>query len=189
MYKGDLIEKLKLICSRDVVCRIERNGIDEFKKSCKPISFNDEFLLICYEYDFEFDGFEIIRLDDITNIIYDDVDIFINDILIKENIKPIIDSCLNININSYFDIMKFFFQNNENLIIECERQGEFYIGKIIEISQKCISFLNFDGEGVWEEEPSYIFYNDITLISFRNRYVRYMSKYAHRQGDGSIALI
>lgn len=40
-------------------------------------------------------------------------------------------------------------------------------------------FLNFDGEGTWDKDPLDIYYEDITLISFRNRYVKYMSKYVH----------
>lgn len=179
MQKINLIEKLKWICNKNVVCRIERNNIDEFKKSCKPILFNKNFLLICYEYDFEFDGFEIIRLKDITNIIYDDVDVFINNIIINENISSIQSDFVDININNYYNIFNYFAKNSENLIIECEGSGDFYIGKVVEIYDNYIKFLNFDGEGVWDKEPLCISYDDITLISFRNRYVKYMSKYAH----------
>ena len=174
-----LAEKLKLLCDKKVVCRIERDKIDEFKKSCIPVLFNNEFLLVCYEYDFEFDGFEIIRLNDITNVIYVDVDEFINKIIKSEDISPQKDNFLDINMSSYYDIFNYFVDNNENLIIECEYSENFYIGKVIEIFNDRISFLNFDGEGVWDKEPIDILYSDITLISFRNRYVKYMSKYAH----------
>lgn len=179
MKKTELVEKLKFMCNKSAICRIERNRIDELKKSCKPILFNDKFVLICYEYDFEFDGFEIIRLDDITNINYDNIDIFINDIFIKEKIELSIEDVFDININSYMDIMKFFSMNNENIIIECEKNEEFYIGKVVEVYEEYICFLNFNGEGIWDEAPSKVFYRDITLISFRNRYIRYMSKYVH----------
>ena len=185
MKKIKLIEELESICENNVICRIERGEIDELKKSGKPIKFSDDFVLICYEYDFEFDGFEIIRLDDITNIQYDNVDKFINYIFINEDIKPVMGNIFSININSYIEIMQFFLNKNENIIIECEKHGEFYIGKVIEVFKDCVKFLCFDAEGVWDKEPYNIFYKDITSISFRNRYLIYMSKYARTiQSDG-----
>lgn len=179
MDKNNLVEKLKLVCDENAICRIERDNINQFKKSGKPIAFSDKFVIICYEYDFQFDGFEIIRLEDITNIYYDDIDKFINYIFTKENIQPSNEDTFNFSIHSYKDIMQFFLNENENIIIECEKCGEFYIGKIIEVFEEYVCFLGFDAEGNWDEEPSNILYNDITSISFRNRYLIYMSKYVH----------
>lgn len=178
MGKDKLLEKMKLICTNNFICRIERREIDEFKKSGKLIKFSNNFLLVCYEYDFEFDGFEIIRLEDITGIYYDNVDKFINNIFINEGINFTIGDVLSININSYIDIMRFFLNKKENITIECEKYGDFYIGKIIEVSDEYVKILCFDAEGYWDKDPSTIFYKDITSISFRNRYLKYMSKYA-----------
>lgn len=179
MQSKELIEKLKVIFEKNDVCRIERKNIDEFNKSVKPIICNDKFLLFCYEYDFEFDGFQLIRLCDITDIKYDEVDIFISNILRKENIIAETKKIMNFRIDNFKTILEYFFNNNENIIIECEKISEFNIGKIIEIYDDHIIFLNFDGEGTWYKDPLAIYYDDITSISFRNRYVKYMSKYAH----------
>lgn len=179
MHENKFTEKLKLIIANNDICRIERKSIDYYKISGKPIVFNDNFLLIYYEYDFEFDGFEILKMCDINDIKYEYVDIYISNILKKEKIMPIDNSKNDFIINNLKDICMFFFNKNENLIIECEKKSEFNIGKILEVHDEHIVFLNFDGEGTWDIEPLEIYYDDITLISFRNRYLKYMSKYAH----------
>ena len=116
---------------------------------------------------------------DINNIKYDEVDIFISAILKKENIAPKIKKVLSLKIDNFEIIFKYFYNKKENIIIECERNSEFNIGRILKIYDDHIMFLNFNGEGTWDKDPLDIYYEDITLISFRNRYVKYMSKYVH----------
>lgn len=179
MQENKFAEKLKLIIENNNICRIERKDIDDYKKSGKPIVFNNYFLLIYYEYDFEFDGFEVLKICDITDVKYEDVDIYISNILKKEDIMPIGNIQSEFKMCNLKEICKYFFNKNENLIIECEKNLEFNIGKIIKIYDDHIMFLNFDCEGIWDTEPLDIYYDDITLISFRNRYLKYMSKYTH----------
>ena len=179
MHTSKFIEQLETIIQNNDICRIERKDIDEYKKSGKPIIFNNNFLLIYYEYDFEFDGFEILKLSDITDIEYEDVDIFIGNILRNENIMPIEYNLEKFSIDGFKNIFQYFFNVSENIIIECERNSEFNVGKILKIYDDHIMFLNFDGKGTWDKDPLDIYYEDITLISFRNRYVKYMSKYVH----------
>lgn len=118
-------------------------------------------------------------LRDIDNIKYDEVDIFISNILKSEKIGPRIKEMVNFNIDKFEIIFKYFLNQNENIIVECEKASKFNIGKILEIYDDHITFLNFDGAGIWNTESLDIYYDDITLISFRNRYLKYMSKYAH----------
>lgn len=175
----EIINKLNTICNKNDICEITREDLDVITLEGMPIKYNDSFLLFAYNYDFEFDGYKIIMIKDITYIKYDEVDLFINNILKKENIRPSIKDILCLNIDSFIDIFKNFYKNKENIIIECEKYSEFYIGKITEIFEDHILFLNFDGEGTWDKESSEIYYNDITSISFRSRYIKYMSKYTH----------
>lgn len=179
MQENIFTEKLKLIIENNDVCRIERKDIDDYKKSGKPIVFNNYFLLIHYEYDFEFDGYEVLKICDITDIKYEDVDIFISNILRNERIISKSKEIINFNIDNFEVIFKYFLNQNENIIVECEKDSEFNIGKVLKIYDDHIKFLNFDGEGTWDMEPFDISYDDITLISFRNRYLKYMSKYVH----------
>lgn len=46
MQENKFAEKLKLIIENNDICRIERKDIDDYKKSGKPIVFNNYFLLI-----------------------------------------------------------------------------------------------------------------------------------------------
>lgn len=179
MYTSKFMEQLETIIQNNDICRIERKNIEEYKKSGKPIIFNNNFLLIYYEYDFDFDGFEILKLSDITDIKYENIDVFIGNILRNENIMPTSYNLEDLNMDSFKNIFQYFFNANENIIIECEKISEFNIGKILKIYDDHIMFLNFDGEGTWYKDPLAIYYEDITLISFRNRYVKYMSKYVH----------
>ena len=168
---------LNFIISNNDICEIIRDDLDTIEGT--PIKYNKEFILIAYNYDFEFDGYKIVMFKDINNIKYDEVDIFISAILKKENIAPKIKKVLSLKIDNFEIIFKYFYNKKENIIIECERNSEFNIGRILKIYDDHIMFLNFNGEGTWDKDPLDIYYEDITLISFRNRYVKYMSKYVH----------
>lgn len=170
-------DKLNFINCNGDICEVVRG--DLYTIEGVPIKYNNEFTLLVYNYDFEFDGYKIIMMCDIHNIKYDEVDIFISNILKNESIVPKSGEIVNFNIDNFEMIFKYFLNKNENIIVECEKDSEFNIGKILEIYDDHIKFLNFDGEGTWDMEPLDISYDDITLISFRNRYLKYMSKYVH----------
>lgn len=72
-------DKLNFINCNGDICEVVRGNL--YTIEGVPIRYNKEFILLAYNYDFEFDGYKIIMLRDIDNIKYDEVDIFISNIL------------------------------------------------------------------------------------------------------------
>jgi hypothetical protein len=159
--------------------KITREKIDSNVIYCYPLLMSNKLLLIQYLYDFQVDGYMIIRLKDITSIRSDDLERFSESIIKNEGIIENIKNPSFETIEDWLEVFKKLKSMGNNIIIECETidNSEFYIGEIIDINKKSVSLLNFDGIGEWDEEPTKINYSDITSISFGKRYINIISKY------------
>ena len=73
--------------------------------------------------------------------------------------------------------------SNVNIIVEKESldqiDDEFVIGRIEEVFKHCAYVRHFDADGVWQEEPYRIPYNEITSLTFNSRYIEFYSKYVN----------
>jgi hypothetical protein len=69
----------------------------------------------------------------------------------------------------------------QNVIVECENRDadekDFYIGQILSVDVRSLSFANFDALGRWDERPHTIPIETITKVQFDTPYVRTFSKY------------
>jgi hypothetical protein len=67
------------------------------------------------------------------------------------------------------------------LIIECEDRDEdvedFFIGKVVSISDGVVQFDHFDGLGHWEQSAATIPLDEITLLQFETPYIQRFWKY------------
>ena len=61
--------------------------------------------------------------------------------------------------------------DNELIEIECDNDGNFYIGKVVKILNNCIYFLELDPHGIWDDEPFIINYKDIDGIKWNTWYL------------------
>ena len=69
---------------------------------------------------------------------------------------------------------------NRTIIVEEEHLNEdshFAIGCIPTVDSDHMLLQRFDADGIWDEEPTQIFYADITSVSFGTRYINVFSKY------------
>ena len=143
------------------------------------IKYNEKFLMIADTCDYEYDGYIIVKWENIEEIEYNERAIFES---------KIIENVIDIKLDSYKTIFNHFLNKNENITIYCDSCSEKYvdedtttalnIGKIIEIKDDYIVFKRFDGVGKWYPENK-IYYSDISEILFGDRYTRIMSKYTH----------
>jgi len=159
--------------------RIERKKIDTNPLNCVPLVLSEKLLLIAYIYDFEQDGYMIIRIKDISSIKYGDSQKFSEKILRNEGVLDKIVSPPITQIDNWEIVFKQLKMAENNIIIECEsvENGEFYIGKIVEVNKNNLMFLNFNGAGEWDKEPTKILYRNITSISLNKKYTLTISKY------------
>lgn len=158
---------------------ISRNIIDPHPIDCIPLLSGTNLLLIQYLYDFSLDGYMIIRKKDVSSIRIDENEKFCDFILREEGIIDRVNVPLSIGLESWKDIFTQLKAQKKNIIIECEniKNGAFYIGKIVDISNNSVTVHCFNGIGEWDLETTKIFFRNITSVSFDKRYINIISKY------------
>ena len=62
-------------------------------------------------------------------------------------------------------------------ILESEVEEDFLIGRLMEISQWDFTFWYFDASGKWDTELDVVDFDDLTSVSFDDRYTNTIIKY------------
>lgn len=179
MNKSEKIEIINQNIEALHEIKIRRSKIDAEDLNVIPLGIGKNLVLFQDLYDFDLDGYIIIRIKDITSIVITKSQQFSQFILKEEDIlnqikKPAINS-----IDNWENILTELSNFGKNIIVECESKetSKFFIGKIIAINKKSLFLLYFNGAGEWDEEPTEILLKDITSISFDSRYINIISRY------------
>jgi hypothetical protein len=179
MEKIKIREDLHNIIKMRCLAYITREIIDINAIDCIPLILGQDLLLVQYLFDFQLDGYMIIRIKDITFIRSDDIERFSEFILKKEGILSQIKEPPISNLESWGVVFEELKVLGKNIIIECEdiEDGDFYLGEIIKVKNNSVLLLCFDAVGEWDQEAIEILFKDITSVSFNKRYIITISKY------------
>lgn len=176
--KDTELEKIQNCMEEKRLCAINRDMIDELTTYCFPVAMSEKLVLLANVYDFNIDGYKIIRTQDITEVFCEDAEDFNEMIIRKEGIldnfapKPL-------DVSGIKTVLNHFLKNSQNIIIQCEGYDEslFYVGVLKAVNKNDIELKTFDGCGVWDKEITRIPYKKITCISYESRYLNILSKY------------
>ena len=143
--------------------------------SLLPLKINDEFMLCAVDDVFMFDGYTIVRLEDIEEI---HIRPKYREMLKGEKVFDNIETP-NVNIDSWKDIFNFLYALNENIILECDDLSEnnFFVGRIEKVMDYGVTFRAFDTNGDWDNDASVLSYAHRTSVTFQSRYINVFSKY------------
>lgn len=179
MNKSEKINIIKQNIDTLHEVKIKRSKIDSEDLNAIPLGVGKNLVLIQDLYDFDLDGYTIVRIKDITSIVISKSQQFSQNILKEEGIldqirKPSINS-----LDNWENVLNELSIQNKNIIVECEdiEYSKFFIGKIIAIDKKYLYLLYFNGAGEWDKEPTEILLKDITSLSFDSKYINVISKY------------
>ena len=146
-----------------------------------PLICGEQLFLGTEEEDFILDGYTIRRFKDIKNI--EEKSGIQNEILKKEGI---VITTPEIEVKDWKAVFHSIKKLNKNVIVERETfDGEdefFVIGKIDEIYKNFVYVYYFDVDGIWDEYPDKIMFNEITSVTFGSRYIDVFSKYIGEPG-------
>lgn len=159
---------------------IEREEIDEEPITAIPIMISQQLLLIHYLYDFYLDGYKVLCLADITEIERGEIEKFHDKIIEKEKILDSL-SVPNVSIGSWESFFNTIIKENRLIDISLENvlnRVSFFVGKVKVVGKNHLELLEIDGLGFYKKETTTIFYSDITLVSFGNRYSEFLNKYS-----------
>lgn len=161
--------------------RVVRKKVDNYPMECIPVVLGEKLVIVQYLYDFQIDGYKVLRIRDITQILAGECERFQEYILKKEGIYDQIKKPAFTSLNNWETFFRQY-SLNKNIVIECEKieDGQFYLGKIIEVYSNFLIFLRFDALCEWDQEPKKIFYKDVTSVSFEDRYTNILSKYVNQ---------
>lgn len=170
------IKRLEECMKENCLCGINRDMIDDLTTFGFPVALSENLVLVANVYNFDIDGYKILRTQDITEVFCAEEEKFVEMILKKEkiydNFKPEI-----IDINGLKSAFKSLME--KYIIVQCEsfEENYFYEGKVTGINKGEIVMKTFDTTGVWDDEEVHIPLNKITNVSFGGRYITTISKY------------
>ena len=136
--------------------------------------------LLCLhrEYDFQFDGYVIVRTKDITKRYVCDSNNYCSKIMRKEKLWVKSSTfAQGIDLSSWRSALIGL--ENKTISIQDEKDEDFWIGKLVKINNTTLVIRHFDGVGKWIGEFS-VPYSRITMVCFDNRYSRIHGKYLGR---------
>ena len=173
------IAKLKSHCGKPHHIGIERSNIETYKIYGFVLACSSELVLIHYFYDFHPDGYQILRISDISGIRHSASDRTMQKILRAEGILEQVGLKHPIDLRSWQSALRNLKALGESVIVEGEEPevDKFFIGKIIRINKKTLSMRHFDGTGKWDEELSYCPYEHISSVKFDCEYVNVFSQH------------
>ena len=180
--KSEIIDIIKYHIENKMIMNIVREKIDKNEKMLGfPLNISKELLLISRIIDFRDDGYEIIRLRDISDAYSKESQAFYEEICIKENLRnkaiqenPVKD------ITNFISVATQLSNYDKFISIQCEFEdsGLYHsIGKISDIKGHLIYFHHFDLQGIWENEKMVIPIDKITLIGVNSYYANTFYKY------------
>ena len=159
------------------VLSIERPEVAESEMLCIPIARSEELLLVHVFYDFFPDGYRIVRIQDIYDVIRDSSEQFFERVITAEGITAKLKSPGEIDLSGWGAALSSLRARYEFCTIECEAEDDFLIGKIVELGEWELTFHYFDATGKWDDEMDVVDYDDLTAVSFDDNYTNTIIKY------------
>lgn len=152
---------------------IDSNWVDGF-----PISFSSKLVQILYTWDFTIDGYKVFRLKDISDLICGEKEEIFKIIVENENSKNELIRLNELVLQDWKTLFSYFLKNQSIIIVENEKiEGEFYIGKVVDTADTTFKMRNFNSLGEWDEKVYDLIYDDISCVTFGDRYSTMYIKY------------
>jgi hypothetical protein len=144
------------------------------------LALSKDFLLVQVENEFLLNGYSIIRKDQFHYLICTEHQQAIKRILRKEGtIKSDYGIDFSLNLKSWPTIFNDLKKNDYHAIVECEDGDEpqFTIGIIKRVNKNSVGIQYYDPTGVLDKKLTAVKYDDITRVTFGDRYSTIFRKY------------
>ena len=183
MGQNEILNLLDDAISRGSVISVERPEIAETELLCIPIARSEELLFVHAFYNFKSDGYSILRIEDIYDILREKSEIFFERVINAEGVYAALNAPACINLTSWRGAIESLKSLYDYFIIECDKEDDFLIGKVTELRDWDFSFWYFDATGKWDDELDVIDYDELTTISFDDDYTKTIIKYIPLPGE------
>ncbi|MXV49610.1 hypothetical protein GS399_01390 [Pedobacter sp. HMF7647] len=144
---------------------------------------NDKFILMCDTFDFNFDGFIVLRKSDISEIKCTENEKIFKQIIDNERITNSITKkrlAINVTLSAFKEMFIQLMYLKLPIIIECKygKDDRFQIGPICEVDEKKVKLKHFNASGEFDLKPTTARYKEITFFRIDSPYANIFYKYA-----------
>ena len=175
----DIKNAIESHINEKMIIRIERKNVSDDEAIVGfPIMMSNDFLLMTNIFDFYDDGYTIVKMADISDAYSKESDTFYEMICVKENLQNKINECPVSSVTNMKETLTELSKEDLFIIVECEKNKDsFFIGKIESIGENQVAMRSFDALGNWYDKISVLMYENITRITFLDRYSKMYFKY------------
>jgi len=147
------------------------------------LNFSSDFLLLQETDNFQLMGYVIMPISKIKKIKCGKNEKYYTKIMKWEGEAEKTGINYKIDLNDWQSMLNSVKNTNLNVIVECEAPDidTFTIGPILKITRKKVYILYFDAAGYIDEDPVKINFDDITKLTFDDRYINIFSKYLRKK--------
>jgi hypothetical protein len=184
MKKEKIIKKLEKHLNEQRYLRLTRkrggfNGIS----TGFILGKSDDFILIQETDNFRILGYQILPMDTISHVRYNNFDKVYENILKQEGLIETVKLKHSIDLSHWKSICKDIKKTGLTVISECEHPDirSFCIGELMRVNKKSLSIRYFNAEGKFDNENTINDFSDITKLSFDDHYANIFSKYTRRK--------
>ncbi|OJJ20161.1 hypothetical protein BKI52_16955 [marine bacterium AO1-C] len=178
-------EKIKKHHQDQKFARITRKVAKDWKEISRGyiVGYSDDFVVLQESDDFKLLGFNVLPVDHLLEIRYNHYDKYYDKIMGWEEEKDKIGLKTKVNLTDWKAVFKTFQKKKMSVIVECENPkiNSFTIGQVKRITDKHVYILYFDAAGFLDEKPTKLKFENITKITFDDRYVDIFSKYTRKR--------
>jgi hypothetical protein len=170
---------LQRLADRNRLVTIERKRIDDHRLHGYLLAVSPQLILLRYDYDFQIDGYTVVRRQDVTRLVRRDVDRFHERIESEEGMTDDMGPPRLIDVTDWRSALSSLQRVGCNVSLEHEPDLTYLylVGKILNVGSRSVTMLGFDTLARWYDKPKRIPYRNITRICFENRYISLLSKY------------
>jgi hypothetical protein len=164
------------------ITRTVSKGIDKISNGY-ILDYSKDFVLLQETDDFKVLGYYILPANQIKKIRHNKYDKYYHKIMVWEGEADKAGISYKIDLDNWKSIFKSIKNLSLNVIVECEapKIDSFNIGPIIKAAKKLVYIQDFDPTGLLDEKPTSIDYDDITKVTFDDRYINIFSKYLRKR--------
>lgn len=148
---------------------------------CIPLHMSEKLVLVAPYTDFQPDGFEVIRLRDISNVRLGEQAAFHEQVMHAEGVLSGLFPP-KVSLESFSALLMDLFALGEPVAVS-GKQNVLLLGVIERAGKKKLRVRYIDGEGHVDEDPTRFAYDDITSVSFGSRYLKLVVQYAAGMPD------
>ncbi len=155
---------------------LQRKKLDAVPLYCVPLAYSSALVLVALYTDFQLDGYQVVRLRDISGIQADARTHFHERILAAEQVQPLMVSP-DLSIADFPSLLAELYARDIPVIVQSD-SGGILLGPIAKAGKNKLRVRYIDAEGRADTEVTRIAYEDIASVCFGTRYLDMVTRYA-----------